>query len=66
MKSTKTKTCFLCDSTDVTEENVGNILVLRCDDCGFQHIPDNLKYLGEGYFSDYFKRDRAIDSSFNG
>ena len=65
MKLTKTRTCFLCDSVDVNEENIGDILVLRCNDCGFQHIPDNLKYLWEGYFSDYFQRDRSMLSSSN-
>ena len=56
MKSTNTKLCFLCGNNNVYEENLGDILVVKCNDCGFQHIPDNLKYLGMGYFSDYFKR----------
>jgi SAM-dependent methyltransferase len=65
MKETDANNCLLCGSSNVGNENVGDVLVVKCNECDFQFIPDNLKYLGEGYFSNYYGRNRKEDNSLN-
>ena len=52
------KKCSLCGGINAESENVGDVLVVKCHDCHFQYIPNNMKYLGEEYFASYFERSR--------
>ena len=65
MKEVETNRCFLCGSSDVEHENIGDVLLVKCNACEFQHIPNNLKYLGDGYFSEYYDRRRKSDGNLN-
>jgi SAM-dependent methyltransferase len=51
--------CILCDSVNVQSLNFNNIFIIKCNACEFQYIPNNNKYLGEDFYSNYFTRRNA-------
>jgi SAM-dependent methyltransferase len=52
------KKCNICGSGNLQTLLYGDFSINKCNVCGFQYIPNNEKYIGDGHFENYFdKRD---------
>jgi SAM-dependent methyltransferase len=55
---TISKKCNICGSGNLQTLLYGDFSINKCNVCGFQYIPNNEKYIGDGHFENYFdKRD---------
>jgi SAM-dependent methyltransferase len=57
------KICFLCGCDNIQLLSYNNIFIDKCSSCGFQYIPNNEKYIGKDYYSQYFIRRYTKENS---
>jgi SAM-dependent methyltransferase len=60
MKTRKKKLqCYLCNSSETTIVDIGEIKVTKCKNCEFQYIKDSKEILGDEWFSGYYTKNRS-------
>ena len=55
--------CIICQSNELKKLNFNNVIIDKCNICDFQYIPNNNKYIGSDYFSNYFTKRNSTKNT---
>jgi len=48
--------CIVCNGENIQHLHYGFVSIDKCNNCGFQYIPNKEKYIGDNFFEEYFNR----------
>ncbi len=57
--------CLICGTKNNDLEDLNGIFLNKCNECGFQYIPNNNQYLEKNYYSNYSRREDSTTDKRN-
>ena len=57
--------CLICGTKNNNLEDLNGIFLTKCNECGFQYIPNNNQYLEKNYYSNYSRREDSTTDKRN-